>query len=169
MKIHHEYGENAELFFQDGHIRHIKNGKFTGQIAAYYIAKWLSTNHKFSNGEQPRVIQYTDLDTEDFVNYLSRVNEKIDRITKIIPNNATRFKIQANDFDGVVKLTRTDLSIGMLLDGEKTIAQLVSELGLLEYDLLQSVCKLYELGLVKLMSTYHPMEETDRRSFLQSL
>ena len=169
LRIHHEYGEKAELFLQDGHIRHINNGKLTGQSAAHYVAKWLSIQHNFSNGEQPQVNHYTGLDTEDYINYLSNLNEKINEIKKIVPSNATKLKIQAFNFKGVVKLTRTDVSIGVLLDGKKTIAQLVSELGLLEYDLLHSVYKLYELGLVKVVGTHLLMEEADKLSFLQSL
>jgi len=168
LMVSHKYGENGELVFKDGRIVDCKIGELTGADAAGKLAKWISFNVKFSKGSV-NGNNGAGLDTQTFITHLGKIKTWVEKIQQVVPHNSARFKIRLNGSKKQFRLKPSRLEIALALDGKKTITQLVSDFETSEFEVLNTIYYLNQLGMAEMVGAHETMEDAERESFLNSL
>lgn len=169
LGLENKDGNKAELFLSDGIIVDCTNGKLSGVKAARMVAKWLSFDHDFREGIVPSESNGTDLGNSDYIDLLSKINAIVTKVNELVSHDSVRLKMQASDFSGHATLSNNDLKIAALLNGKRTIAQIISEAKVSEFDLVYTIYKFNKLGLVKRVGSHLAIEDAERTSLLESI
>ena len=169
LSLENKDGKKAEIFLTDGVIAGCTNGNVSGVNAARMVAKWLSFDHDFREGKIPNSVNESDLDNINYIELLSKINAIVAQANELVSHDNVRLKMKASDFSGKIKLSKNDLKIAALLNGKRTIAQVILEAGVTEFDFVYTIYKYKNLGLVKRVGSHLVMDDDERALLLKSM
>ncbi len=169
MLVNYKYGGQGKLYLENGEFVGCEVGNTRGVDAAKKLSRWLSFNSRFIEDMLVQRSNQAGFSTQDFLGHLGKVKNWVEKVQKVVPQNSARFKMHVNGSKNSVKLKPAQLKVALALDGNKTITQLVSELKISEFDVLNTIFHLSELGIAEMIGAHRPMENAQREAFLASL
>lgn len=169
LRISHAHGGHASIFLNEGLIQGIQAGQATGKEGALTCAKWVSFETRFIPGEPAHGGSIRPVDTSNFLTLLEQVQQRAEKINTLIPGNEAIFQIDSSKLNQEAKFSTDDFRIALLIDGQRSIGQIVVQAGAAEYDTLASVYRLCAAGVAKLATARRPLEKSVQEAFLASL
>ncbi len=169
LQIKYEYGGQSKIYLREGLLEGIEAEGVTGADAAKTCARWLSISTHFSKKAFTLAEKVKSVDTNAFLSALESVDNRIHKINEVIPGNDTVFKIDIDKLDDQSQLASKELKVMLLIDGHRTVKDIVQESGLLEIQALSTIYKLKTMGAVEVLATQKPIEKEKRESFLSAL
>lgn len=169
LQIQHSNGEEATVFLENGIITGIEIGDLQGVEAGKKIAMWVDFDTGFSLGKTTKVGLQTKISTKSYLGFLSKLDPKINKIIKIIPNNSTILQFLPGELNSLTSFNSAQLEVAMLLDGKRSVAEIIASTNQAELQALSHIFYLYSKGIAKVIEDKTPMKEEDRAEFLQSL
>jgi hypothetical protein len=142
------YGTKALgiISFSNGKINGLKVGKYSGANAAKILAGWINFSTNFlTDGHFSETLK--SVDTNSFLNLLHKSDTLLKKLKTVIPDKSSVFSLN-NDAWLESSLTDIDQKVTMVIDGQKTVEQIVAETGVSEMELLKSMYKLHSVGMI---------------------
>ncbi len=169
LQIKYEYGGRSKIYLKEGLVEGVEAEGVTGADAVRICARWLSISTHFSKKAFTLTEKVKRIDTNAFLSALESVDNRIQKINAAIPGNDTIFKIDIDKLDNQSQLAPKTLKIILLVDGQRTVKDIVQASDLLEIDVLSTIYKLKTMGVAEVLTTQKPIEKEKRESFLGAL
>ena len=169
LALCHNDGKKAEIYLHDGVISGCRNGDRSGEQAAKMVAKWLHIEHDFLEGVVPSERPGTDLDADSYINLLDKIDRIVAAVNELVHHENVRLQMQISELHGNLSLKNYELKVVALLNGKRTVGQVLAESGVAEFDFLYTIYKFHHLGLIHQAGIHEVMEDAARVSFLESI
>jgi len=160
LTVNNEFGSTAKVILSKGKILDIKLKGLSIVDAAKELAMWVSVITEFTPRERVDIASKGALRSEGLLNMLEKLEQKVIKIQRIVPNNDATFIIDpAKDDNDLAKLSSGVVKTARILDGRKTIREVVAEIGISELEVLQNIYKLWNQGIIKMVGAFSPEDE----------
>lgn len=150
LSLEHRDGEKIMFSLLNGDVISCLNGKRNGINAAKLAATWLDFNCDFYEGVVTEE-QNTDLINENYFNMLANIDNRIKDYSQIIPHNELRFQILKPKFEGEIEFKGYELRVAILLDGTRTVEQVVTESEISDFLVLSAIYKFAHLDMIEMV------------------
>ncbi len=169
LRIDYKYEDRAFLYLKEGLVEQVETSRLKGLKAAHACMRWVSITTEFREGRADGYQPDPDIDTNAILSYLEKAAKNIGVITKYIPDDDTVFRVDASKLHQTTKLNAEDFKIALLLDGRRSVAEVLAMSGKSELAVLTHVCKLILAGVARPAPAREGMPDEERNDFLQAL
>lgn len=168
LKVFHEYGQSAHIYLNKGHLEEIEIGRLTGPEAAKILVKWVSISTEFKQGVKIEKSVSKRIDQTKFLRLLASLEKMIQAIQQVVPDNDAKFKLAKKNWKEE-KISGRELTIIKALNGNQSVRQLVSDLNMPEFDVLNIISILCKRGLLNTGSSNKSEESKISPDFYKTL
>ncbi len=168
LHVDYRHDDQARLFLKEGLIEQVETRRLKGQKAAHVCMRWVSISAEFREGEG----EYTPdpaIDTNAILSYLEKAAKNIEVINKYIPDTDAVFRVDSAKLHQAKKLNAEDFKIALLLDGKRSLTEVLAISGKSELAVLTHACKLILAGVARPAPAKKSMPEKERVDFLHAL
>ena len=152
----------------EGRIDEIEIGRLTGSEAAKILVKWISISTEFKQGVKFEKSVSKKIDQTKLLRLLAGMQKMIQAIQQVVPNNNTIFKITTRNWEQE-KISTRELTIIKAFKRNYSVKQLVSEIKMPEFDVLNIIFILFERGLLFKGTSDIPVRGKISPDFLKTL
>jgi hypothetical protein len=161
-------GFQASIYWANGEIVMIEDGKLYGAPAAKNIAKRIQLVTEFHENRKPDKRIRMDFTTTEFIQLIAKTEKAFNTFATVISSLEAVFTVDKDGW-GKEEVGPRDLQILMNLDGQRTVRQVIAENGLPDLDVLHTIYRYHDRGLVKRVAGAKPMAVEARRKLLTGL
>ncbi len=169
LHVEYKYDDQARLYLKEGLVEQVETGRLQGQKAAYTCMRWVSISTDFQEGEQDGYTPDPAIDTNAILSYLEKAAKNIEVINKYIPDPDAVFRVDSGRLHRAKKLNAEDFKIALLLDGKRSLSEVLAISGKSELAVLTHACKLILAGVARPAPAKKSMPEKERNDFLHAL
>ncbi len=169
LTVDHKFGNQAKVYIEEGLIAGIVAGNTTGTEAAKLFGRWISVTSHFSKQKITLPKNIKSVETSSFLSALEKVAASVEKLKDVIPSYDTCIKIDMEKSNTDNQFSSQELKIALLLDGTRSVEQVISESGQPELEVLAKIYKLCNLGIARIFKANKPMKKQACESFLKNL
>ncbi len=169
LRVVYKYDDQARLYLKEGLVEQVETSRLTGQKAAHACMRWVSITSDFREGEQGKYSPDPAIDTNAILSYLEKAAKNIEVINKYIPDADVVLRVDSGALHKARKLNAEDFKIALLLDGKRSLAEVLTISGKSELAVLTHACKLILAGVARPAPARESMPEKERNDFLHAL
>ncbi len=169
LHIDYRYDDQARLYLKEGLVEQVETGRLKGQKAAHACMRWVSIRIDFRESGEGGYTPDPAIDTNAILSYLEKAAKNIEVINKYIPDADAVFRVDSERLHRARKLNAEDFKIALLLDGKRSLAEVLTISGKSELAVLTHACKLILAGVARPAPARESMPEKERNDFLQAL
>jgi CheY-like chemotaxis protein len=153
---------NARVFLNDGVVVHAESGPLSGEDAFYDLALWNRGHFSYIVGEASPQQSIRKSGTSLLMEATRRMDEWNLISSKVPSFDVVPHRVAASA--ETLRLTRVDWKVASLVDGQKTIRQIASEMGTDVYEVGRAVFGLITVGALSFES-----DKNERDSFFDAV
>ena len=169
MLVRHKYNDQAQLFIKEGIIEGIETTTLNGKQAALTCSRWVNISTSFKEGSPGKFTPDQGINTNSFLSFLKKTANTIAVISKKIPDDTLILQMNPTKLSQTNKLNANDLKIALLLDGNRSIEDVLAIAGKPELPVLTHICRLILAGVTEEVVRKDVMVKHERTDFLDSL
>ncbi|RKZ23213.1 hypothetical protein DRQ18_01065 [bacterium] len=140
--------ETGEVYFIEGNVVHAKRGELTGMEALYQLSLEESGKIRFFPDEKPEEITISEETGTLFEEIERRKLEIKEFKEKLPPFDTVPLKSTRTPEGEKIALRKKDWKVLILVDGKRTIKEIIEQSGLGALDAYQTLHWLFEKGLI---------------------
>ncbi len=147
FKIVHKYGDHAHIFLRNGNIEHIKTKKFSGRKAAAACLQWVNITAEFKEGNPEEYLPDPEINTQSFISDLKKRHKTIKIINENIFDDNVVLQFDSTKLKNSSKISADAFKTILLLNGKRSIKQILSIAGKPELTVLSQICRAVLSGI----------------------
>ncbi len=169
LEIVHKYDDRGFFYLNEGIIEQVETKNLQGRKAAAACVRWVNITVRFREGAREKYIPDPDVDTNEILSYLEKVHRNIAVINDKISDENAIFQADFDRIGEVERLSAGDLKVAMLLDGERSIEQVMRKSGKSELAVLTHICRLMIAGVIQQKISKNVLDTDKQNDLLASL
>jgi len=169
LYVTHRYNDQAQIFLRDGNIEEIKTKNYQGKNAAITCLRWVSITTRFQEGGDEKYTPDPEIKTDEFLASLKKVHRTIEIISEKIVDDKAVFQFDSRKLKNSSKLNANAFKTILLLDGKRSVAQIISISGKPELSVLTQICRAVMDGIAARAELHNSPVMKDGKKFLEDL
>lgn len=150
LELTSEDGKFGEIYLVNGQISHSLYEEWIGEEAVYGLFSWGDGTFNF-HADETTDEHTVSLGTAQILEEAATYATEWEKIRNIVPSSNAVYRLASRP-SADVQLRAEDWSVLTQLDGEKTVMDIAEASQLNELFTSKIICRLYELGLIELVS-----------------
>ena len=169
LDIRRQAGSHARIYLREGMIEGVTSGVLKGTKAAKTCAGWVNITSTFQEGAKPAPGGSGGVDTNTFLEILEKVDKRLSQVLEVVSSSDAIFRVDPDKLSSQGNYSAQDMKIALLLNGKRSVGEIIEKAGAAEIAVLISIYKLVRNGAASMVTDQKPMDPEKSEAFLSSL